>query len=90
MTTGEQESFSQAPASSCQRTEILVDDDSRPPKRMPPEEGATENDSKRSKEGGRTWLQFHGRRHTRIGDAYQVNTLPQPGAYHIGTDEKES
>jgi hypothetical protein len=88
MTTGESSSQASAPS----RTEILVDDsadDRRPPaKRQPPAE-TVENDSKRSKAGGRTWLKFHGRRQTRVGDAYQVNTLPQPCAYTVesGTSE---
>jgi hypothetical protein len=90
MTTGAPSSSSQE-SSAPSRTEILADDsteDRRPPaKRLPPAE-ATETDTKRSK-GGRTWLQFHGRRQTRVGDAYQVNALPQPSAFTVGTSNGE-
>lgn len=87
MTTGEQQESSQATTS--QRTEILVhnEDLRAAPKRTPPT-GADESDTKRSK--GRTWLQFHGRRQTRIGDAYQVKALPQPGVYSVDNDDGQN
>lgn len=42
----------------------------------PDNDAATSNDSKRVKE--QEWLKYQGKRHTRIGENYQVNLLPKP------------
>jgi hypothetical protein len=58
----------------------VEDHDNNHPKRTQPvsqDDGKIDTTNKRSK--GHNWLQFQGQRHTRVGDAYQVKSLPDPG-----------
>lgn len=65
------------------RTEILINaavptDGDNDSKRIhePKNDLEASSDSKRVK--GQVWLQYRGKRHTRIGNDYQVNLLPKP------------
>ena len=74
-------STSSAPPPSNNRIEILLAADvATDGKRIhdPENDTTTSNDSKRVKE--QEWLKYQGKRHTRIGEDYQVNLVPKPNA----------
>eukprot|EP00526_Cylindrotheca_closterium_P025575 CAMPEP_0113603322 /NCGR_PEP_ID=MMETSP0017_2-20120614/1216_1 /TAXON_ID=2856 /ORGANISM="Cylindrotheca closterium" /LENGTH=74 /DNA_ID=CAMNT_0000511705 /DNA_START=44 /DNA_END=268 /DNA_ORIENTATION=+ /assembly_acc=CAM_ASM_000147 len=58
------------------------DADQNPHKRQV---GNTGSPSKRSK---REWLAYHGAKHTRVGDEFQVASLPEPETKEKGEDSK--